>query len=178
MKKIAALVLSVFFISNSYANSVTYTCLDIYAKAAANDQAREDNYNDAFNTNVPGMTIAGGPASWNSALTIFGFFGGALTGSLPIVLAATLTPSAINFIVNATDKEERALRLLDESQRSHKGFVRKLQKKISENITEEQVSELIAEGFASGAFCSDLPKLYSARKIKKHVKAILEAQYQ
>ncbi len=178
MKKLSILLLSMFFAANSHASAVTYTCLDLYLMAAGNDEAREARYNDNFNNPNSGIYLGGSPATANAGITVLAFIGSAFTGSLPVVLAATLAPSAISLIVNAPDKEEKALRLLDAAERSHKKFVKKLQKKVSAEITEQEVTALIERGFESGQFCSKLPKLMSAKKIKKYVTQTLEAKYQ
>lgn len=178
MRKILVMAMSLLFITNASAEPVTFTCYDIYMMAAGSDSAREARYNDTFNNPDTGVTVAGEPATLNTGLTVLSFLGGAITGSIPVVLLATFAPTAVSLIVNAPNKEERALRMLDEATRAQTRFVEKMQKKISPEVTQEEIENLIIEGFDTGLFCSSVPKLYSATKIKKYVQKKLEQRYQ
>lgn len=172
MKRLIPFVLSLTFMTGAFASSEpkTYTCEGIYSLRLANKIEKRDRYNDKWNKSR-------GDTSYNGALAIVGFMAGAATGSLPILLAASLTPTVISTIKNLDSREERNAKLRDESQRSHKRFMKTLHKKISPNITDEEVGEIIQNGFDSGLFCDDMPELYTPSDIKKHVRVTLEEKY-
>jgi len=95
----------------------------------------------------------------------------------PIGLTLMLGPMAITTIKNIPSRAERVSRLQDESFGLHNRFVRKLQNEISQEITSDEVAEMIQLHFDSGKLCDKLPKLYSPRQIKKLVTEKLEAKY-
>lgn len=179
MKQVIFGILAALFILNSMAHAhaqsetreaKTYTCAGIYARGYVNKHMKEEKYNRAMNTQR-------GDTSYNGFLTIMLLAGSAVTGSLPIILAASLTPAAISLIVNLPSKEERVLKLADESSKQFDRFLGRLQKKVSANITAQEVEALIQDGFASGEFCENMPNLHSPMDIRKHVKKALKAKY-
>lgn len=172
MKRLIPFVLSMAFMTGAFASSEpkTYTCEGIYALRLANKIEKRDRYNDRWNK-------VRGDLSYNGALGVVGFMAGAATGSLPILLAGALTPAAISAIKNLDSKEERISKLRDESQRSHKRFMKSINKKISAEISDDEVAEIIQSGFDSGLYCDDMPELFSPSDIKKHVRKVLEEKY-
>lgn len=173
MKKLVLVLIAGLFLLTSLAHAQEakqYTCSSIYTQIFAKKHSRELNYNYKFNRNQ-------GDTSTNGFLTILLFTASAATGSLPIVLAATLTPTIISFIMNAPSKEERALRLRDETSKQFTRFVARMQNKVSANITAEEVEEVIQSGFNSGVYCDNLPDLANPRQIRKYAKDVLKTRY-
>lgn len=172
MKRLLPLVLSMAFISGAFASSEpkTYTCEGIYALRLANKIEKRDAYNDKWNRQR-------GDLSYNGAIGVAGFMVGLATGSLPILLVGALTPTVISEIKNLPSREERIARLRDESKRQHQRFMKGIHNKISPDISDDEVAEIIQGGFDSGLFCDGMPELYSPSEIKKHVKKVLVEKY-
>lgn len=173
MKKVIFAVLAGLFLLNGMAHAQEvkqYTCSSIYTEIYIKKHLKEMKYNDTFNKSR-------GDTSYNGALTLLLLAASAATGSLPIIIAATLTPEIISVIVNLPSKEERVLKMRDESTKKFNRFLGRLQDNISANITAEEVKAIIQGGFDSGLYCENLPNLASPAKIRKHVKKALKAKY-
>lgn len=173
MKHFILLCASFLMATQAFAAPVkTYSCSEIYQASMANKLEKVQKYNKAWNTQR-------GDTSLNGALTYTGFImAAALSGSAPVIIAATVTPAMISMIKNLPSREEKALKLQSEVSKGHKRYVKRLQKEVSERITSEEVVSLLEEGFNSGLFCDNLPKLASSHDIRKHVRDILEARYE
>ena len=100
-----------------------------------------------------------------------------MTRSLPVLLVGAFAPETISIIENLPSREERALKLEDESSKKFRRFTDHLQDKISHNITADEVETVIQSGFDSGEFCKDLPTLASPNAIRSYAYAILKAKY-
>jgi hypothetical protein len=178
--------LVVFATISAFAQDVkTFTCQGIYESAMKQDIAKAERYNKKFNR-VGTVTVGGSPDTLNSGLTIMGALAGAMGGAaiglgapvtIPLFFVGALTPQVISMIVNAPNKEEKALELLDESTKRLDRFTKRMQRKISKDITNEDIIKLTQNGFDNGYFCSELPKLKSPAEIRKYVKNRLHHQF-
>jgi hypothetical protein len=105
--------------------------------------------------------------------------GGVATAFLtpPVGLAIFAVSFGMSTYSFLPSKEERTLHLAKAGTRELSRFTRSLQKSISPDITQHEVTELVNSGLDSGLFCADFPKLASVRDIKKHVRETLKAKY-
>lgn len=175
MKRLIPLCLSllVFTQTSAFAaDKVMYSCEDIYALQITNKIERRDNYNKSFND----PSIKGGLSN-NSRIAVASLIVGVATVSAPVVVVGVLTPQVISIIKNLPSREERIQKLQEESSASFKRYIKRLKRDISEDVTPEEVSEIIQAGFDSGLYCQDLPKVYSPRQIRKHVRELMAEKY-
>lgn len=173
MKKLISTALLFTMISSAFAQESqirNYSCIELYQQQAQIAKHKRDSYNYKFNR-------IRGDLSINGALGVVGLMGGLVTGSLPIVLVATLTPTIISELKNIPSKEERALRLQKESAKQLSRFVKRLKKKVSPEISSQEVIEVIQAGLDNGDFCKDASNLDGPSKIRKYVKSKLKAKY-
>lgn len=173
MKKIIVSMLLASLVSTAFSQvstPVSYTCHDLYVQQAKIAKTKRDNYNNTFNKKR-------GDGSFNDAFTIVGLMAGFATASVPVLAIGMLTPATISVIKNIPKKEERALRLEQETSRQLTRFVEKLQRKVSPLVTSEEVVSIIRTGFDSGEFCKDVSKLARPSKIRKFVKDQLKLKY-
>jgi hypothetical protein len=186
MKKLLTAITVLSSISLSFAQEINKnSCQETYERAMRSDNLREERYNYKFNRNGV-VSVGGSPDTVNTGLSVLGAvaggIGGALIGAgapvmIPLFLVGALTPTAISMIVNAPNREERALELIQESNKRLERFTKKMQRKISKNITTADVINAVQEGFDSGKFCEEHPKLMGPQEIRAHVEASLQFAY-
>jgi hypothetical protein len=105
--------------------------------------------------------------------------GGLLIGlTAPAVGLGILATSAGAFIYGESmSKEERVLALKEEGSRQLEKLTKKLRKKISSEITSDEILEIIQGGLVDGLYCRDFPKLASKRVVEDHVSETLKLKY-
>ena len=170
MKKIIFGLLAGLFLLNGSARAQDgkqYTCASIYAQVFAKKQMNDAKYNDNFNKKR-------GDYTHNEAMTVVIALAAIAN---PYIFIAAFTPVAISIIVNAPSKEERVLRLRNESSKQFTRFLERLQNHVSPDITAAEVEAIIENGFKSGLYCENLPNLHSPMDIRKDVRKTLKAKY-
>lgn len=96
----------------------------------------------------------------------------------PIVGVSLLAPAiGLDIYASIDSKEEKVLDLANEETRRLNRFAKSLRKKISTDITSEEIVDLVAHGLTSGEFCQDFPHLYSPKDVKRYVQAKLKEKY-
>jgi hypothetical protein len=158
MKNFILASLLTAFSFNAFSSS-SLNCHEMYIKTM-NHKNKIKNKIDSINNASPGLLIVVPAINPVAGLTLLG-------AALGAEIYAT-TPS----------KEEKILRLTSESNKKLDRFVKKLQKDISCEISENEVKAIIIEGLDSGVYCQDFPVLYSVRDVKNHVKRQLILKYQ
>ncbi len=140
-------------------SSSSLSCHEMYIKTM-NHKNKIKNKVDRINNSSPGLLI--------------------VVPAINPVAGLTLLGAAIGAEIYATtpSKEEKILRLTSESNKKLDRFVKKLQKDISCEITENEVKAIIIQGLDSGVYCQDFPVLYSVKDVKNHVKRQLIQKYQ
>lgn len=180
MKKITSFLMISAFLFNSVAFAdeaaveaksqvKTYSCYELYLTAALNKERSRHIYNDRFN-DAPHDHL-----SLNAMATLMGgMVSQALIGSTPVTVGFFLAPAAISIVKNLPSRQEKVLALTKVGNEKFNKFVKKLQKKISPEITAEEVSKIIEDGFNSGKYCENLPKFATRAQIKKMIKKELK----
>jgi hypothetical protein len=158
MKNFMLASLLTAFSFNAFSSS-TLSCHEMYIKTM-NHKNNIKNKVNRINNSSPGLLI--------------------VVPSINPVAGLALLGAAIGAEIYATtpSKEEKILKLSSESSKKLDRFVKKLQKDISCEITENEVKAIISEGLESGVYCQDFPVLYSVKDVKKHVKRQLVQKYQ
>lgn len=90
-------------------------------------------------------------------------------GSAPFTLGLILPAVTLNIIAGAKPREEKVLDLSEEGTRRLASLAKKARKKISKDITEEEIAEIVQQGLSDGTYCQDFPDLYSPGDVKDHV---------
>lgn len=98
-------------------------------------------------------------------------------GRVELVAAALAIGGGMSLYGSIEPNEQKVMDLQQEGSKILRKLVKKMQKKINPNITQEEVISIISSNIESGLYCQDYPKLYTARKISKHVEKILREQY-
>ena len=98
-------------------------------------------------------------------------------GSVPFTLGLLLPAITLDLIAGAKPKEEKVLDLAEEGSRRLSRLTKKAQKKISKDITQEEISDIVLEGLVAGTYCQDFPDLYSPSDVKEHVMWKLRNKY-
>jgi hypothetical protein len=147
----AALTLSSFSV---WAQQKTFTCQDIYIKSMNHKEVLKSKVG-RINDAAPGLLIVISAVNPIAGVS----FLGAAVGS--------------EIYTSTASKEEKVLRLTEESNKQLKKLVKKLNKKISCEITEEEVRTVIQKGLEDGTFCRNFPQLYTVGDIKKHVEQMM-----
>lgn len=127
-----------------------FSCEEIYIKTM-NHKTMVKEKMDRINNASPGLLIVTAAVNPAAGLILLG-------SALGTEIYAS-TPS----------KEERILRLASESNKQLKKLVKKLQKDVSCEITEDEVKLVIQKGINSGIFCENFPVLYNVSDVKRHV---------
>ncbi len=157
MKKFLLACLSLSFTFNVFASS-SLSCHEIYIKTMNHKNLKKEKV-DRLNNASPGLMIVVPAINAVAGLTLLGAAVGA------------------EIYANTPSKEEKILRLSSESNKLLKRFIKKLQKDISCDITEDEVKAIVLEGLESGKYCEGFPVLYNVRDVKKHVRQILLKKY-
>jgi hypothetical protein len=158
MKNFILASLLTAFSLNAFSSS-SLSCQEMYIKTM-NHKNKIKNKVDRINNSSPGLLLVVSAVNPVAGITYLG-------AAIGAEIYAT-TPS----------KEEKILRLSSESSKKLDRFVKKLQKDISCEITENEVKAIISEGLDSGVYCQDFPVLYSVKDVKNHVKRQLIQKYQ
>lgn len=74
-------------------------------------------------------------------------------------------------------REEKVLAMKEEGSRQLQRFTKSLQKKVSSDISSEEVLEIIKDGLESGVYCRNFPHLANRSDVKEHVREILKLKY-
>lgn len=99
------------------------------------------------------------------------------TGSLPLTAGAMLVGGTLSLYGNIDSSAQKIDDLQQEGSSRLVRLTKKMQKNVNSNISEDEIIGIIKDGLESGLFCENLPKLYSAAKIKKHIRHVLEQKY-
>ena len=99
------------------------------------------------------------------------------TGSLPLTAGAMLVGGSLALYGNIDSSAQKIDELQQEGSSRLMRLTRKMQKNVNSHITEDEIVAIVKDGLESGLFCENLPKLYSASKIKKHIQNVLEQKY-
>lgn len=99
------------------------------------------------------------------------------TGSLPLTAGVMLVGGALSIYGNIDSSAQKIDDLQNEGSSRLVRLTRKMQRNVNSNITEDEIVGIIRDGLESGLFCENLPKLYSASKIQKHIRNVLELKY-
>jgi hypothetical protein len=67
--------------------------------------------------------------------------------------------------------------LKTEGSKSLRQFTKKMQKEISQDITQKEIADIVDQGIESGLFCRNYPKIDSPHEIKEHVQNVLTINY-
>lgn len=157
MKKLILIAALGVFSFNSFAE-FSLTCPDIYQKTMLSKEAKKRKAG-RISTNL-------GRGSFFISL------------GAPAVGLALLVPTVgLSFYSNSASREERVLRILDEGNRSLVKLTKKLQKKVSSDVTADEVLGVVRDGLESGLFCQDFPHIYSPSEVKEHVEEVLRSKY-
>jgi hypothetical protein len=158
MKNFILASLLTAFSFNAFSSS-SLSCHEMYIKTM-NHKNKIKNKVDRINNSSPGLLI--------------------VVPAINPVAGLALLGAAIGAEIYATtpSKEEKILKLSSESSKKLDRFVKKLQKDISCEITENEVKAIISEGLESGVYCQDFPVLYSVKDVKNHVRRQLIQKYQ
>ena len=158
MKKFLLACLSLSFTFNVFASS-SLSCHEMYIKTMNHKNIKKEKV-DRINNASPGLLI--------------------VVPAINPVAGLTLLGAAIGAEIYAStpSKEEKILRMASEGSKKLDRFIKKLQKDISCEISENEVKAIISEGLESGVYCQDFPVLYSVKDVKDHVKRQLIQKYQ
>lgn len=156
MKKflVALMILSTIFSAQAQE-----TCHEIYAKDLA---AKTHKKNRAGKV---------GADLYASSLIVM------WTGSLPLTVGVMVAGGALSIYANMDSSAQKIDDLQHEGSRRLNRLTKKMQRNINENITQDEIVNIVQDGLESGLFCENLPKLYSASAIKKHIREVLELKY-
>lgn len=99
------------------------------------------------------------------------------TGSLPLTAGAMLVGGSLALYGNMDSSAQKIDELQHEGSSRLVRLTKKMQRNINAHISEDEIISIIKDGLESGLFCENLPKLYSASKIKKHIRNVLELKY-
>lgn len=155
MKKIIASLLLLTTVLSAQAES----CHEIYAKDLA------------LKTHKKERALKIGSDIYVSSLILM------WTGSLPLTAGAMLVGGSLALYGNIDSSAQKIDDLQHEGSSRLVKFTKKMQKNVNSSISEDEIVDIIKDGLDSGLFCENLPKLYSASKIKKHVRNVLELKY-
>lgn len=157
MKKLMiATVLSIFTV-NAFAD-FSLSCPDIYQKTMQSKNSKKRK-----------AGRVGHDLGQSAFIISFG---------APVVGLALLAPSVgLSIYSELPSKEEKILRITEEGNRHLLKFTKHLQKKISSDITSEEVIGIVRDGLDSGLFCQDFPELYSPSEVKDHVRDVMKLKY-
>lgn len=156
MKKLYLFSLLTVFSFNAMAG-FSLTCPEIYERTMQAKEARKTN------------------AGYKSqVLTANGLLLGAWFPHIGIALMAGALGGTIYSAIPA--KESKVIDL-SEGDRQLERFTKKLQKKISSDISENEVMDIIKEGLESGLYCQNFPDLANRREVKRHVRSVLSLKY-
>ena len=153
-----ALLLSLFH-AHAQEAKFSLTCDEIYGRILAKKVHRNEKMNEI-----------GSKTYSYSLIAMF-------TGSLPLTAGMMLVGGTLSFVGNIDPKEQKIADLQDEGSRTLERFTKKLQKKINQNITQEDIIAEVKGGLESGTFCMGFPDLYSPREVKKYVERRLSDKF-
>ena len=157
MKKLILLgVLSVFSL-NSFAD-FSLTCPDIYQRTMLAKEKKKEKAGRISNDLGKGA-----------------FF---ISLGAPAVGLALLVPAVGLSVYSSVDsKEDRVLQIMEEGNRHLVKLTKRLQKKVSSDITADEVLGIVRDGLDSGLFCQQFPHLYSPKEVKEHVTEVMKLKY-
>jgi len=158
MKKFLAALMILSAIFSAQAQEMP-SCHEIYA----NDLAIKTHKKDRF--------AKVGSDLYTSSLIVM------WTGSLPLTAGVMLVGGALSIYGNIDSSAQKIDDLQNEGSNRLRRLTKKMQKNINENITQDEIVDIVKDGLESGLFCENLPKLYSASAIKKHIRNVLEVKY-
>lgn len=158
MKKFLATLLVLSTILSAHAQEVS-SCHEIYA------------HDLAAKTHKKNRVAKVGADLYTSSLIVM------WTGSLPLTAGVMLVGGALSIYGNIDSSAQKIDDLQHEGSSRLVRLTKKMQKNINSNISEDEIVGIIKDGLDSGLFCENLPKLYSASKIKKHIRNVLEQKY-
>jgi hypothetical protein len=96
----------------------------------------------------------------------------------PIISGSLFVPViGIRIFEMTSSKEDRVQMLMEDGTGQLRRLTKKMQKRISSDITSEEISGIIKEGLESGQYCMDFPDIYSPKDVKKHVEEVLKEKY-
>lgn len=160
--KISALLLSLMISFSSLASemeSQSLTCAEIYAQELQKKTEHKQKMYD------------------RGAELYVGSIGLMVFGRVELVAAALAIGAGMSMYGSIEPNEQKVMELQQEGSKILRKLVKKMQKKVNPNITQEEVISIISANIESGLYCQNYPKLYTARKISKHVEKILREQY-
>lgn len=157
MKKLMVIAALSIFSFNSFAE-FSLSCPDIYQKTMLSKEAKKRK-----------------AGRIGSDLGKGAFF---ISLGAPAVGLALLVPAAgLQVYSDLPSKEERVLGVLEEGNRQLVKLTKKLQKKVSSDVTADEIIGIVRDGLESGQFCQDFPHIYSPSDVKEHVEAVLKSKY-
>lgn len=157
MKKLMVIAALSIFSFNSFAE-FSLSCPDVYQKTMLSKAAKKKK-----------------AGRISSDLGKGAFF---ISLGAPAVGVALLVPAiGLSVYSDLPSKEERVLRILEEGNRNLVKLTKKLQKKVSSDVTAEEVLGVVRDGLDSGLFCQEFPHIYSPKEVKEHVEEVLKSKY-
>jgi uncharacterized membrane protein YjfL (UPF0719 family) len=157
MKKFVLIAALSAFSFNSFAQ-FSLTCPEIYERIIISKQIKKNKVGNL--TNDIGL-------------------GGLLIGlSAPTVGLSILAGAVgMSVYIELPSREEKVLVLKEEGSRQLKRLTKNLQKKISSEISPDEVMQIIQEGLESGRYCQNFPDLAKRKEVKRHVSSVLSLKY-
>ncbi len=128
-----------------------FSCADIYALNA------EHQMNMRFEVKALSQTLGTGGA----------FMG--LVSVNPAMIIVSVVGGFVGSTVSSLRTKEEKVMLLQEAGTRLSNKLLKQARQIVPEITAENVSSILDEGFTSGYFCADYPKLMNKKKIRDYV---------
>ncbi|GEM_PF-2579180 len=98
-------------------------------------------------------------------------------GSAPVTLGLLLPAIGLSIYSGADPKEQKVIDLSEEGSRRLARLQKKARKKISKDISQEEIAQIVQEGLESGVFCHRFPHLYTPKEVKNHVMTSLKYKY-
>ena len=98
-------------------------------------------------------------------------------GAAPVAAGLLLPAVALSIYSGADSREQKVLDLADEGSRRIAKLEKKAKKKISKDITQEEIADIVSEGLISGTFCREFPHLYTPSEVKDYVMRSLKQKH-
>jgi hypothetical protein len=157
MKKFVLLAVLSAFSFNSFAQ-FSLTCPEIYERTMISKEIKKNK--------VGNMT---------DDLSL----GGLLIGLSAPAVGLGIMAGAVGMTIYSElpSREEKVLGMKEEGSRQLRKFTKDLQKKISSDISSDEVMQIIKDGLESGVYCRNFPHLASRSEVKEHVRGILKLKY-
>jgi hypothetical protein len=156
--KITFILPLLLFTFNSFAKE-SLTCLEIYQKIAVEKQIKKKHASDTAYQLGSGALIT---AFLNPFVSL-----GFMAGSAGLSIYAGRDP-----------RESKALDMRDDEGHVIHRLARKYQREISCDITAFEIMSIVNEGFESGQFCENFPKLYSDKDVRRFLARTLRERHQ